>query len=101
MARKHQPKRVAHGVWVYLTTADVLEEYGMKTIPEYIQVRCQTIATYVATRPIFTACIKGKRRQGSMPHQWWWEQLMCLDDINALGSDASDGHLVTSTAADT
>jgi hypothetical protein len=35
-----------------------------------------------------------------MPRQWWWEQPMCLDAEDAIGSDASDGHLVASTATD-
>jgi hypothetical protein len=39
MARKHQPKRGANGVWVYLKTADVLEECSMTTITAYIQSR--------------------------------------------------------------
>ena len=71
-----------------------------KMARKYIQVCRQTIATCVATRPILTACIVGKRRRGSMPHQWWWEQPMCLDAEDAIGSKASDGHLVASTAAD-
>ena len=100
MARKHRPKRGANGIWVYPKTADVLEECGMLTLAEYIQVRRQTIATYVATRPIFTACVEGERRRGSMPRQWWWEQPMCLDAVDATGSDASDGHSVASITAD-
>jgi hypothetical protein len=73
----------------------------MFSIAEYIQVRRQTITAYVATRPIFTAGVGGERRRGSMPRQWWWEQPMCLDAIeDATGSDAINGHLVTSTAAD-
>ena len=79
MARKHQPRRGANKVWVYPKSADVLEECKMVTIAEYIQVCRQTIATYVATRPIFTACVEGKQQQGSMPRQWWWEQPMYLD----------------------
>jgi hypothetical protein len=39
MARKHQPKRGANGVWVYPKTADVLEECGMTTLAAYIQSR--------------------------------------------------------------
>ena len=36
-----------------------------------------------------------------MLRQWWWEQLMCLDATeDTIGSDASDGHSVASTAAD-
>jgi hypothetical protein len=100
MARKHQPRRGANNVWVYPKLADVLEECKMNTIAEYIQVRRQTIATYVATRPIFKACVESEQRQGSMPRQWWWEQPMCLDTLDAIGSDAGDGHLVASTAAD-
>ena len=100
MARKHRPKRGLNGVWVYPKTADVLEECGMRTVAEYIQVRCQTIATYMATRPILTACVGGKWRRGLMPCQWWWEQPMCLDAENAIGSNASNGHSVAPTAAD-
>jgi hypothetical protein len=91
-ARKHQPKRGANGVWVYPKTADVLEECGMATIAAYIRSRRQMIAMYVAMRPIFKACMEGKRRQGLMPRQWWWEQPMCLEAINATGSDSNDGN---------
>ncbi len=93
MARKHRPKRCANGVWVYPKTADVLEECGMATVAAYIRFRRQTIAVYVATRPVFKACMEGEWRRGSMPCQWWWEQPMCLDAIDATGSDANDGRL--------
>ena len=101
MARKHQPKWGANGIWVYTKTMYALGECGMLSIAEYIQVRCQTITTYVVTRPILADCTGTKWRRGSMPHQWWWEQLMCLDAINAIESDASsDRHLVASTTTD-
>jgi hypothetical protein len=51
---------------------------GMATIAVYIRSHRQTIAVYVVMRPVFKACMEGKRRQGSMPRQWWWEQPMCL-----------------------
>jgi hypothetical protein len=72
---------------------DVLEGCGMATIAMYIQSCRQTIAMYMATGPIFKACLEGKQRQGLMPRQWWWEQPMCLDTINAIGSNANDGQL--------
>ncbi len=62
MARKHQPKKGASGVGVYPKTVDVLEECGMATIATYIQSCRQAIAMYLATRPIFTACMEGKQR---------------------------------------
>ena len=100
MAWKHRPKRGANGAWVYPKMPDALEECGLLTLAEYIQARRQMIATYVAMRPIFTACTGGERQRGSMPRQWWWEQPMCLDAIDATGSDANDGRLVTPAAAD-
>jgi hypothetical protein len=100
MARKNWLKRGADGVWVYPKTADVLEECGMAIIAAYIQSRYKTIATYVATRPIITAYVEGERRRGLMLRQWWWEQPMCLDAINATGSDANDGQLDAPTLAD-
>ncbi len=65
----------------------------MATIALYIQFRCQMIAMYEAMRPIFKACLEGKRRQGLMLCQWWWEQPVCLDAIDAIGSNANDGKL--------
>jgi hypothetical protein len=59
----------------------------------FIQSRRQTIAMYVATRLIFRACLEGKWQQGLMLGQWWWEQPMCLDAIDAIGSNANDGQL--------
>ncbi len=70
MAREHRPKKGANRDRVYPKTADVLEECGMVTISVYIQSCRQTITMYVATRPVFEACMKGKRRRGSMPRQW-------------------------------
>jgi hypothetical protein len=93
MARTHHPKRGANGVLVYPKTTDVLEECGMTNITVYIQSCHQTIAMYVATRPIFKACLEGKQWQRSMSRQWWWEKPMCLDAIDAIGSDANDGQL--------
>jgi hypothetical protein len=39
MARVHRPKKGAHGLWQYPKSAEVLEECGMRSIAEYIQVR--------------------------------------------------------------
>ncbi len=79
MARVHRPKRGEHGLWQYPKSADVLEECAMRPIAEYILVRRQTIAVYVADRSILETCRQGNRQRGSMPRQWWWEQPMELD----------------------
>ena len=79
MAKQHKPKRGQGHVWEYPRSEDVLKECGMKTMEEYIAIRRQTIATYVATRPILAECRRGERRRGAVPHQWWWELPMDLD----------------------
>jgi hypothetical protein len=66
-------------VWEYPRSEDVLRECGMKTMEEYIAIRRQTVATYVATRPILAECQRGERKRGAVPHQWWWELPMDLD----------------------
>ena len=87
MAVRHKPSRGPGNRWVYPKSKDVLEECGMSTLTEYITVRQQTIAVYVATRPILTKCRQGKRKRGAVPHRWWWEQQMDLDVNDATGSD--------------
>jgi hypothetical protein len=79
MAQKHKPRRGPRKEWVYPKSEDVLRECGMKSIAEYIQICQQTIAVYVATRPILWECRQGERQRGAVPHRWWWEQPMDLD----------------------
>jgi hypothetical protein len=87
MAQVHRPKRVARNRWLYPKTSDVLEECGMATMQQYIQKPRATIAIYIADRPILKACQQGGRKHGLHLRQWWWEQAMCLDIDNAIGSD--------------
>jgi hypothetical protein len=71
MAQEHQPRQGANHAWIYPRSADVLEECGMQTIAEYICKQRDTIAVYVATRPILEACRENERQRGSMLRQWW------------------------------
>ncbi|KAL7524098.1 hypothetical protein ACHAXR_001561, partial [Thalassiosira sp. AJA248-18] len=47
--------------WTYPSSAVVLEEVGLRTIRQYIEVRRQTIAAYIVDRPIFGFCRDGER----------------------------------------
>ena len=87
MAKKNKPRRGPGHRRVYPKSADVLEECGLKTIAEYIDVRRQTIAENVVTRSILEECVQGERKRGAIPHRWWWEQKMDLDIADATGSD--------------
>ena len=65
----------------------MLEECGLCPIANYIKTHWQMIAVYVATHPIVDKWRHGKRKQGAVPHRWWWEQKMDLDASDATGSD--------------
>jgi hypothetical protein len=52
---------------------------------EYIGIRGETIAVYVATRLILNECRQGKRKRGAVPRLWWWEQSMDLDVEETFG----------------
>ena len=56
MVKKHKPKQGPGRTWIYPRSVDVLQECGMKAIEEYIGIRWQMIAVYVATRPILNKC---------------------------------------------
>jgi hypothetical protein len=49
MAKMHKPKRGPGRTWIYPRSVDVLQECGPKTMEEYIGIRWQTIAVYMAT----------------------------------------------------
>ncbi len=79
MAKQHKPCRGPGNQWIYPKSGDALKECGLRTIGEYIDIRRQTIAVYVATRPILDKCKQGVRKRGAIPRRWWWEQKMSLD----------------------
>ena len=87
MAKQHKLRRGPGYQWIYPKLEDVLEECGLRTSGEYIVVCRQTIAVYVATRPILDKCEQGARKRGAIPRRWWWKQEMSLDVTDATGSD--------------
>jgi hypothetical protein len=87
MLQVHWPKWVAGNQWKYPKTSDILEEYGMATMQHYIKKRRATMAIYIADRPILEACQKWECKRDLHLRQWWWEQAMCLDIDDAIGSD--------------
>ena len=65
-----------------------MEEVALHPIAYYVEVRRQTIAKFIVSRPIFDYCREGRRNRGSSPHQWWWEQPMDLDAARDVASAA-------------
>ena len=61
MAKKNKLKRGPNWERIYPRLEDMLNECGMMTMEEYILIHRQTIAVYVATRPILDKCRQGKQ----------------------------------------
>ena len=76
---EHKPCRQSDGTWTNPASEDVRAEVGLHTIKQYIRVRRNTVAQYIATRPIFELCTEAERKRGTQPRQYWWEQPMDLD----------------------
>ena len=84
MALVNKPRKdPTSGTWTYPPSEDALEEVGLHTIADYVQVRRQTIANFIVNRPIFNFCVDGERKRGTCPHHFWWEQPMDLDAARA------------------
>ena len=63
---------------------------GLHSIAHYIEVRRQTIANFIVNRPIFGFCQGRRRRHGSAPRQFWWDQQFDLETARAaLAADVA------------
>ncbi len=69
----------------------MLEEVGLQTVEEHIRQRRNTVAKFIATRPLFTNCWEWKWLQGSPRQQLWWEQEFDLDLEELISDPGSDG----------
>ena len=86
MVSTNKPQRMPGGEWRYPASAAVLKEAGLFSVTHYVEVRRQTIAKYIVNRPIFDFCREGKRRRGTSPRQYWWEQTMDFDVARTEGA---------------
>ena len=47
---------------------------GFQEVETYVSLRQNTMAQYIATRPIMDLCLAEKRRPGPRATMQWWEQ---------------------------
>ena len=52
--------------------------------------RRQTIASFIVNRPISNLCKRGLRKRGSIPHHFWWEKILDLDEARASATDGNN-----------
>ena len=69
-----QPLRGRDGTWFYPSLAESLKEAGVVRFRTSILRRQNTVAQFIATRPILGLCEVAKRRRGTRVPRRWWEQ---------------------------
>ena len=69
-----KPRRRKDGIWICPPLAGIIKEAGMVGIQTSIIRRQNTVAQYIATRPILYLCEQATQRPGMQVYQRWWEQ---------------------------
>ena len=68
-----QPGRRKNGSWIYLPLVGRMKEAGMVGIRTSILRRHNTVAQFIAARPILDLCEQATRRPVAQVSCWWWE----------------------------
>ena len=68
-----QTRRGRDGKWFYSSLAGALKEAGGVRVKALILRRQNTVAQFIATRPILGLCKVAERRRGTLVPQRWWE----------------------------
>ena len=69
-----QPRRKKDRSWDYPLLAGALREAGMVGMRTSITWRQNTVAQYIATRPILNLCERATWRPGAQVSRRWWDQ---------------------------
>ena len=68
------PHRGRDGKWIYLPLTGATKEAGVVRARTSVLRRQNTVAQFIATRPILGLCEVAERRRGTRVPQRWWEQ---------------------------
>ena len=68
------PRRGRDGKWFYPSLVGALKEAGVVRVRTLILRRQNTVAQFIATRPILGLCEMAERRRGTRVPRRWWEQ---------------------------
>ena len=68
-----KPQNGRDGRWFYPPTEDAMAEAGLQEVETYVSCRQNTVAQYIATRPITDLCMVAKQSPGQRVEMRWWE----------------------------
>ena len=69
-----QPRRGWDGKWFYPSLEGAMKEAGFKDIRTLINNRQNTVAQYIATRPLLDLCEGTNQIGGARVSKRWWDQ---------------------------
>ena len=69
-----QLRKGRDGGCVYPPLEDDMEGSGLQEVDTYVSFCQNTVAQYIATRPIMDLCLAAKQRPGPRVEIRWWEQ---------------------------
>ena len=69
-----QVRREKNGDWYYPSLVGVMREAGLADIRKSIANRQNTVAQYIATRPLLDLCEGVRAREGAKVPMRWWDQ---------------------------
>ena len=69
-----QARRANNGYWYYPSLEGAMREAGLTEIRNSIANRQNTVAQYIATRPLLDLCEGARAREGAKVPMRWWDQ---------------------------
>ena len=69
-----QPQKGRDGKWHYPSLEGAMKEAGLTDVCTSINIRQNTVAQYIATRPLLDLCEGVKQREGAQVTLRWWDQ---------------------------
>ena len=69
-----QPQRGRDGKWFYPSLVGAMKEAGITDVRTSINRRQNTVAQYIATRPLLDLCEGATQREGARVTMRWWDQ---------------------------
>ena len=69
-----QAWRGKNGAWYYPSLEGAMQEAGLTDIRKSIANRQNTVAQYIATRPLLDLCEGARAREGARVPMRWWNQ---------------------------
>ena len=94
-----QPRRGRDGKWFYPSLEGAMKEAGLTDIQTSINRRQNTVAQYIAIRPLLDLCEGAKQREGARVTMRWWDKTgIDWEKANTRGAETeSESELGTDT----